>query len=677
MEFGDIVKAEEDERSQALEDRRFYSIASAQWEGSLGQQFENRPKLELNKIHLSVIRIFNEYRNNRISVNFVDKSDDVDEALADTCDGLLRADEQDSGAEEAYDNGFEEGVGGGMGAWRLRAEYEDEYDEDNDKQRIRIEPIYDADKTVFFDLGAKKQDKSDAKKCFVITPMTPKEYEEKYGENASEWPDFDFSWNGFDWYEPDTVRVAEVYIVEETKRRVEFWQDVAGNEQKYTEDEFEQDPALKARLEAVGSEMVRVKRVKSRRVHKYIMSGSRVLSDEGYIAGKCIPIVPFYGKRWFVDGIERFMGHVRLAKDAQRLLNMQMSKLAELSASSMNQKPIFTSEQIAGHEQIWADDAIENYPYLTVNSIVDPVSGQSVPAGPVGSTVPPAVPPAMAALLQLVGEDLSDILGSQENGDEIVSNISSDAVQMVQSRLDMQTFIYMSNMAKAKKRTGEIWLSMASDLFVEPGRKMKSVNSSGENEIVSLMSDPEMDPETGDITYKNDLSRAQFDVSSDVGPSSSSRRGAAVRALTQMIGMTSDPEAQQVLSMMALMNMEGEGVKDARVYARKKLIALGAVKPTQQEIEEIQQVQAEQQPQQPDPNAMLLMAEAQKSAAEAQKVQNDAALTDAKIGETRADTIAKLAAVERQDRAQAMDAAEKLMPVAPATRPTALPVQNG
>jgi hypothetical protein len=34
-----------------------------------------------------------------------------------------------------------------------------------------------------------------------------------------------------------------------------------------------------------------------------------------------------YGKRWFVDNIERCMGHVRLAKDPQRLKNMQLSKL--------------------------------------------------------------------------------------------------------------------------------------------------------------------------------------------------------------------------------------------------------------------------------------------------------------------------------------------------------------
>jgi hypothetical protein len=121
-EFDSIQSAMRDERMQCLEDRRFYSIAGAQWEGPLGSQFENKPKFEVNKVHLAVIRIINEYRNNRITVDFVSKDGSDNDKLADACDGLYRADEQDSGAEEAYDNAFEEAVGGGFGAWRLRAE---------------------------------------------------------------------------------------------------------------------------------------------------------------------------------------------------------------------------------------------------------------------------------------------------------------------------------------------------------------------------------------------------------------------------------------------------------------------------------------------------------------------------------------------------------------------------
>ena len=39
-----------------------------------------------------------------------------------------------------------------------------------------------------------------------------------------------------------------------------------------------------------------------------------------------------FGQRAVVDGVERTIGHVRLAKDAQRLTNMLMSWLAEMAA---------------------------------------------------------------------------------------------------------------------------------------------------------------------------------------------------------------------------------------------------------------------------------------------------------------------------------------------------------
>ena len=117
-EFDKIQEALRDERLQCLQDRRFYSISGAQWEGPLRDQYANKPKFEVNKIMLAVIRIVNEYRNNRITVDFVSKDGTRDDKLADTCDKLYRADEQDSGAEEAYDNAFEEAVGGGFGADR-------------------------------------------------------------------------------------------------------------------------------------------------------------------------------------------------------------------------------------------------------------------------------------------------------------------------------------------------------------------------------------------------------------------------------------------------------------------------------------------------------------------------------------------------------------------------------
>ncbi len=651
--FNNIQVSVKDERIQCLADRRFYSIAGSQWEGDFKSQFENRPRLEVNKVHLGVMRIINEYRNNRITVDFLPKDGASDEGLADTCDGLYRADEQDSCADEAYDNAFEEAVGGGFGAWRLRTEYEDEEDDEDERQRIRIEPIYDADKFVFFDLNAKRQDKSDARFCYVLTAMSYEAYEEEYGVDPASMPT-SIEMTEFDWQTPDVVYVAEYYRVEEKSETVRIFQTLDGSEERYTERDFEEDENLERMLAATGATEVRQKRVKRRKVRKYIMNGNEVLEDLGYIAGNQIPIIPVYGKRWYIDNRERMMGHVRMVKDAQRLKNMQLSRLAEISAYSAVQKPIFSPEQVAGHELAWAEDNVKNNPYLLINPIMN-ADGAETLQGPADYVRAPDIPPAMAALLQVTEQDMIDLLGKQDAADELQTHMSGKAIEMIQTRLDHLNFIYMSNMAKAIKRSGEVWLSMARDVLVEDGRKMKTISMDGEIGQVELAR-PVLD-DAGAVAYENDMSNAKFDVAVNVGPSSASKRAGIVRSVTGMLQLATDPETQSILTSMALMNMEGEGLADTRKYFRMKLVRMGVVEPTQKEAEILQ---AEAQNQQPDPNAMYLQAAAAESQAKAVKTEAETAHVIAKTAETEAKTTATLANIESQDRNDALKALKEM-----------------
>jgi hypothetical protein len=648
-EFDAIQSALRDERLQCLQDRRFYSISGAQWEGPLGAQFENKPKLEVNKIALAVQRIFSEYRANRVTVDFVSKEGKEYDSLAETCDDLYRADEQDSGAEEAYDNAFEEAVGGGFGAFRLRTAYENEEDDEDERQRIRIEPIFDADSSVFFDLQAKRQDKADAKRCFVLTSMTREAYWAEYGDDPASWPKEIHQYE-FDWLTPDVVYVAEYFRVEMVSETVRIFRSLDGEEERYRDSELDEE--MLAQLEAVGSVEVRQKRMKRQRVRKYVLSGAKVLEDSGFIAGKHIPIIPVYGRRCFIDNVERCAGHVRLAKDAQRLANMQRSKLAEIAALSSVEKPILTPEQVAGHQVMWQDDNLRNYPYLLINPITGP-DGSAQAAGPLAYTKSPQIPPAMAALLQITEQDMKDVLGNQEQGDKIVANVSGKAVEMVQQRLDMQTFIYMSNYAKAVRRAGEVWLGMAREVYAEPGRKMKGIGAQGQMSSIELMR-PMVNDE-GELEHENDLSEAEFDVAVEVGPSSSSKRAATVRALTQMMAVTQDPEAQRVLQAAALMNMEGEGLSEISEFFRKQLVQMGVVKPTEEEAAQMAQAGA-----QPDPNAVFLQAAAEEALAKAAQARAGVVKTVADSELARAKTLETVSKIDMDQTRMAMDAVKMI-----------------
>jgi hypothetical protein len=455
------------------------------------------------------------------------------------------------------------------------------------------------------------------------------------------------------------VYIAEYYKVEDVTETIRIFRNIDGTEERYRSKDFEEDPELENTLAAIGSQEVRQRKIKSRKVHKYIMSGGRILEDAGYIAGKCIPIIPVYGKRWFVDNVERCMGHVRLAKDAQRLKNMQLSKLGEISALSSVEKPILTPEQVAGHQVMWAEDNLKDYPYLLINPITGPDGSQSI-SGPVAYTRSPQIPPAMAALLQVTEQDMQDILGNPSGADKMVSNISGKAVEMIQQRLDMQTFIYMSNFAKAMKRCGEVWLSMAKDVYIEEGRTMKVITEDESTDTVKLMT-PTIDQETGEVRMANDLSAAKFDVNVEVGPSSSSKRAATVRALTGMMQITQDPETLQVLGAMSMMNMEGEGIGEVRDFFRQRLIKMGVVKPTDKEMEALM---AEAQNQKEDPNSIFLQAAAEEAVAKAAQARASTIKTvaDAELSRAKtAETLAKTGEIDQNMALSAIEANQQAM----------------
>lgn len=667
--FDMAYKSQQEVRLKCLQDRRFVFVEGAMWEDSLRLQFDNKPRFEVNKLHMSVVRIFNEYRNNRVSVQFLPNDNDADSDNASFLNGLYRGDEKLGGAREAYDNAFEEGVSGGMGAWRLRNVYTDEYDEDDDTQRIIFEPIYDADSSVFFDLGGKKYDKSDAKRCWVITSMGRDEYVDKYGETDAKSDPYNnpagsaSTFNKvqhmteFDWYTPDVVYVAEYYCVEEKKRKVHVFRLLNQNKKDMKVRDEDLTDEHRKDLEDQGYKHIRTRSLRERRVRKWIHDGARVLDDDGLIAGRNIPVIPFYGKRAYIDNQERIMSHIRLGKDSQRLFNMLVSFLAMLSAESPREKPIFTPEQIKGHETSWANDNIDDNPYLLINPITD-INGGEIPAGPIGYTKPPSVPPALAALIEVVASSIQEVTGNQEAGEKMLSNVSDALVERIQSKVDMQAFIYMDNFGKSMARCGEVWLDMAREIYDEDERPMTTVGQDDSRTLVKLRQRKMVD---GVAQLTNDPTKGKYLADVDVGPAFKSRRDATVRSLVNMLQFIQDPQLASIVTSLILTNMDGEGLDDLREFLRMRLVTMGVLKPTDAEKKKLEQQQEEAANQPPDAQTQYFMAAAQNEGAKAGKAHAETVKTFADAAASRADAIAKLANARRDDLMSAFQILQTLI----------------
>jgi len=647
---------QKDERALCLEDRRFYSVQGAQWDDEWGVQFENAPRLEIDKTHKEVVRIFSDYRNNRISVDFRPSDEAADDDTADTLDGLYRADMAKCNGQEADDTAFEEGVGGGMGGARLRAVSEDEADPDNEYQRIVKEPVPDADQRMFFDPDSIFQDKHDAKWALLLTPMSEEAFESEYGEKAStDFKDWPREVNGFEWHraEKKVVWVGEYYEVEQNKTVCVYMVHPVIDDGEETKLHDPSDETL-ADMAAEGWSEVRRRDIKRPRVHKYCLSGKEVLKDEGLIAGRHIPLIPFYGKRWYVEGIERCSGHVRKAKDPQKLYNAEVSQLADISGSTPREVPIFDPEQInAKMAQEWADMNIKRLPFVLAKALRNE-DGTIAHMGPIGTVAPPQMPKALAALLQISNQDIAEIIGANEQAEEVPSNTSAQAIELVHTRSDDKNFIYLDNFRQYKTREGEVWLSMAEELYVEEGRRMQALDETGGRKYVALGESALA--KDGDQVTLNDFSRAKFDVIVDVGPSSQSRRDSTVRSLVGIAQVAAQVQLMDLAGgaiTAAISQMDGEGIDGLKDFARKKGIMMGTIKPTEEEAAEL----AKQQQNQPqDPNAMLAQGMTQQALAEAEKAKAGTVKTLAEVEKIKVQIAETLAGIKREDRQQWMDA---------------------
>lgn len=633
-----------DNQRQSYDDRRFCFVQGAQWDGDIGRQFEGRPKFEFNKIQLSVIRIYNEWAKNRFTVEFRPQNNAADTDTADNLQELFRADERDSNADEAYSTAFMEGISGGIGAIMLEAKYDDEDGDDDEYQRIRIKPIFEADTMVYWASNARRYDKADAKWVTIVSSMPTSEFKSKYNKEPAS---FD-SLQGyrFDWRDGDNVRVAEHYELTERKVEVTKLSHPEGGEPvKLYKDDEDFDQQLNDYI-VQGYEIDFVKKVKRKEVKGYVLSGNEIVEKLGVIAGEYLPVAPFYGKRMYVSGREVTQGHVGLSRDAQMAFNLKMSGLIDLASRPQDETPIFTPAQVLGHEYVWATKEVERKPYLTINPTKD-AQGNMVAVGPQAYTKAPVIPQAMGALIESSGALIGELTGNQSNGEQLVSNVSTEAVEMVQDKVDAQAYIYLDNFSKTIAHVGRIWLSMAQVVYDEENREMSGVSHDDSDSKVVINKPTIKD---GQLAYENDMQGGKYKVTVDIGEAFSTQRDKTIKRLLNLVPMIQDPQQQSALLNTILANQDGEGMHDLSRYARKNLINMGIVEPDEQEAKEMEAAQQAASNQPPDAQTKYFEAEAAKALAGAEKAKADTQKTIAETDETRATTAQKLFEIEQSQR---------------------------
>jgi hypothetical protein len=628
-QFDNIIIPNQEERLQALSDRRFVFVTGAQWEGEWEEIWANSIKIEVNKTAQGVNDIIDQYKQNRYTVDFrsVDLSEESD--AAETLNGMYLADFYRSKGVEAQDNAFVEGVAGGYGAWRLVNRYVDDESTEDNYQVIDWELIVDADISVFWDPNARMYDKSDAAYCYVLSALSKETFIDRFGEdNATEWPQG--IWKPFyDWYKPDLVRVAEYYRIVEVKDSIIKLQHVqTGNKATVYKSNPEWRKQL-AEYKITGYEETFRKSLKRKECRKWIFSGANNLTEEEdreegqLIAGGMIPVVPYYGQRWFIDNQERARGHVRLAKDPQRVYNVQISKLTEIAALAPLERPIVAPEQIQGHEDSWADMNVNRSSYALLNPIINEIDGNKIATGPIGKIEPPQIPPVLAQLIQISDNDIKELTNSQDGAGQVKANVSAEAMDVAATRTDDKASLYLDNMRKSVKRAGEIYQAMCKDIYCESDREVPIIKYDQDQNPIhtrAALNSRQVDQQ-GFSVIANQIGKYDFNVIVGVTEDTATRRDKTVRMLTNMsqFVMAANPELGSIIATFALANMDGEGMHDLQKYARFDLIKKGVITPNAAEQQKLQEQAQQEQQQPPSPVDQLQLSMAKEAEASAQE----------------------------------------------------------
>lgn len=594
-----------------------------QWDDEIGADVQTRFRGTFDIVKPRRNRIVSELWSNPVGVNFKPK-DGADPDAAETLEGMYRTDMHRS--EEAIETALQDQVDCGFGAFRLVTEYESKFDDLNNYQRIRAEPINEANNVVYLDDNSKKKDKSDMRWALVLTTFTKNGWKRYCEENGIDYEDnkepanFKSPERTNVWFwrsDQDEIKIGEFYHRTKKRKRVLLFQDPLGNIKAYYETEIKD---VLDDLVAAGFEKVGQKYKERWEVRKYLVSGEKIIKDQR-VPGEYIPIIPVYGDWSYVEGREIWRGIYHDAQDQQRLHNFLMSYTADIVAQGPRQKPIFYPGQIQGYEWMYHESGADNnYPYMLQNE-VSPSTNQPYPVGPVGYLETPQMPQALSNLMALMRQSVDDVTGGSMDAESMMnSQVTEGQIRAATMSQNMETFLYQNNFALAMKQCGRIYASMAAELYDVPREVTMTLPDGSERQAMVMES--VMDMETGEMVTLNDITTGTFEVFASTGPNYQSQRDETRSDMADMAKqLAGTPEGQMAL-LKYLQLMDTPDTKDIRDWARRQLILQGYTEPeTDEEKAMLQQAQMAAQ-NQPNPQMELARAEQLKAQADMVDAQN-------------------------------------------------------
>lgn len=551
-----------------------------QWPDSIRQQREQdqRPCLTFNKMEGRVDQVVGDQRQAKPSIGVypADVGSDKkapnmtgtsDYALSQVMNGLIRAIEQNSDAQIAYNTGFDHAVGHGFGYWRIITEWDLH---DPFQQVIRIHRIKNSF-SVYLDPLAQQPHGGDAEWGFISSMMDKEAFKRKYPKAETQsWTQSGQGDEYEHWFEGDNVRIAEYFRKVKVKKIAALLSD----ERVVHVDDENMLANLADDLKADKQTVTKWKWVEVPKVEWFKLSAGDVLETPREFPSFYIPIVRVVGKELNVRGYDYFRGIIRHAKDAQRSYNFERTAQAEITALQPKAPWMLTAEQLGPYKTLYERANKDSVPYLLYvhqEGVIHP------------TRQPPPLPASgNIANAQGADADIDATTGQYESGRGEKSNEKSGkAIQARELSGDVANYAYHDNLHLAIKQTGLILVDMIPRIYDTP-RTERILTLEDEDDYIKL--NQKVIDSDGKISRVHDLAAGRYDVRVATGPSYTSLREEARNSMLEFAQAL--PNVGALISDMIAENMDWPK-KEAIAERLRKTLPPGLVDEKDGEKQEI------------------------------------------------------------------------------------------
>ncbi len=595
-------EADDDNRNRAREAHLFVDKRDGQWEPHVWNSMNGRPRYTFDVVGPIVDVIAGEMDKADFEISVSPAGAGATKDNAKLLNGMIRNIERVSGAETIYRLAGRNMVTAGIDGWMVRQDY---IDENSFDQCLVIDGISNFVDSVWFG-PYKKPDASDAKWCVVLEAMNKDEYRERYPDSSG-LSVGDGKFLQAYYKKHDQIIIANIYYVEEKQSEIAKLQDgriIDVDESKDIIDE----------LDNLNQIVDRRKR-KKRNVKSRLFDGGGWLNDQQDTVFSSIPVIPAISDFKVIENKVVYKGVVERLMDPARVRNYSLSREIEEGSLAPRAKYWMTKKQSQGHEKTLA----------TLNTNADPMqhynNDPEVPGPPQqqgGAQINPGLQKLSADMDMAIQKSAGLFAPSMGENPGLQSGV---AIEMLQDKGDIGTVKFFSAMETAKCRMANILIDAIPKVY-STERQERILKEDGSFDMTRI-NQPAFDPDTTSIVIKNDLSKGKYDVSCSSGPSFSNRKDRTVKTLID-IGQI-DPSSIQLGGDILFNNLDTPGMDLISERKRNQLFQSGAIPESQMTDEEKQiLIQQQSQPQQPDAGMILAQAEVDKAQAQANKVMVDA-----------------------------------------------------